>query len=86
MEDTSAVISFSSDPNGVERPEFVESGAGESLRSFRCSVEVRTALHQAAVGTADIEDEIDGLDEGGSLHIPVKAEQFAAFYRKAADK
>jgi hypothetical protein len=47
---------------------------------------VRTALHQAAVGTAAIEDEIDGLDKGGSLQIPVNAEQFAAFYRRAADK
>jgi hypothetical protein len=46
-------------------------------------VEVRTALHQASVATNAIEDEIDGLDEGGSLQIPVNAEQFTAFYRKA---
>jgi hypothetical protein len=35
------------------------------------------------VATNAIEDEIDGLDEGGSLQIPVNAEQFTAFYRKA---
>jgi hypothetical protein len=84
--ENSAVISFNSDPNDNERTEFIESGEGESLRTFRCSVEVRTALHQASVGTAAIEDEIDGLDEGGSLQIPVNAEQFATFYRKAAGK
>jgi len=56
---------------------------GELLRTFRCSVEVRTALHQASVGTTAIEDKIDDLDEGGSLQIPVSAEQFTAFYRKA---
>jgi hypothetical protein len=61
----------------------IESGEGELLRTFRCSVEVRRALHQASVGTAAIEDEIDGLDEGGSLQIPVNDEQYAAFYRKA---
>jgi hypothetical protein len=44
---------------------------------------VRTALHQASVGSAAIESEIDGLDEGGSLQIPVNAERFAAFYQKA---
>jgi hypothetical protein len=86
MEHSSAVISFKSDPNDIERTEFIESGEGEFLRGFRCSVEVRTASHQASVGTAAIEDEIDGLDEGGSLQIPVNAEQFAAFYRKAPDK
>ena len=86
MESSSAVISFisfNSDPNDITRTEFIESGEGELLRTFRCSVEVRTALHQASVGTMAIEDEIDGLDEGGSLQIPVNAEQFAAFYRKA---
>jgi hypothetical protein len=82
MESSSAVISFNSDPNDVTRTEFIESGEGELLRTFRCSVEVRTALHQASVGTKAIEDEIDGLDEGGSLQLPVNAEQFAAFYRK----
>ena len=86
MEHSLAVISFKSDPNDIERTEFIESGEGEFLRAFRCSVEVRTALHQASVGTAAIEDAIDGLDEGGSLQIPVNAEQFAAFYRKAPDK
>jgi hypothetical protein len=35
------------------------------------------------VETAAIEDEIDGLDEGGSLQMPVNVEQFADFYRKA---
>ena len=54
------------------------------LRTFRCSAQVRTALHPASVGTTAIEDEINGLDEGGSLQIPVNAEQFTAFYRKAA--
>jgi hypothetical protein len=44
---------------------------------------VRTALHQASLGSAAIENEIDGIDEGGSLQIPVNAEQFAAFYQKA---
>jgi hypothetical protein len=83
MEHSSAVISFNSDPNDITRTDFIESGEGEFLRAFRCSVEVRTALHQASVETAAIEDEIDGLDEGGSLQIPVNAEQFAAFYRKA---
>jgi hypothetical protein len=83
MENSSAAISFNSDPNDMERTEFIESGEGELLRTFRCSVEVRTALHQASVGTAAIEDEIDGLDEGGSLQIPVNDEQFTAFYRKA---
>jgi hypothetical protein len=56
------------------------------VRIFKCSVEVRTALHQASVGSVAIEDEIDGLDEGASLRIPVNAEQFAAFYRKTSDK
>jgi hypothetical protein len=83
MENSSAVICFNSDSNDMERTEFIESGEGELLRTFRCSVEVRTALHQASVGTAAIENEIDGLDEGGSLQIPVNDEQFAAFYRKA---
>jgi hypothetical protein len=83
MENLSAVISFNSDPDDMERTEFIESGEGELLRTFRCSVEVRTALHQASVGTAAIENEIDGLDEGGSLQIPVNAEQFTAFYQKS---
>ena len=86
MEHSSAVISFNSDPNDIERTEFIESGDGELRRVFRCSVEVRTALRQASVGTAAIEDEIDDLDEGGSLQIPVDVEQFAAFYRIAPDK
>jgi hypothetical protein len=55
-------------------------------REFSCSVEVRTALRQASVATAAIEDEIDSLDEGGSLQIPVSDEQFTAFYRKAPDE
>jgi hypothetical protein len=83
MENLSDVISFNSDPDDMERTEFIESGEGELLRTFRCSVEVRTALHQASVGTAAIENEIDGLDEGGSLQIPVNAEQFTAFYQKS---
>jgi hypothetical protein len=83
MENSSAIISFSSNPNDTTRTEFIESGEGELMRTFRCSVEVRTALHQASVGTTAIEDKIDDLDEGGSLQIPVNAEQFTAFYRKA---
>jgi hypothetical protein len=83
MENSSAVISFHSDPDDMEHTEFIESGEGELRRVFRCSVEVRTALHQASVATDAIEDEIDGLDEGGSLQIPVNAKQFTAFYRKA---
>ena len=63
MENSSTVIAFNSDPNDIPRTEFIESGEGELLRTFRCSVEVRTALHQASVGTTAIEDEIDGLDE-----------------------
>ena len=86
MESSAAVISFDSDPNDIERAEFIESGEGELRRVFRCSVEVRTALHQASVPTAAIEDEIDNLDEGGSLEVLVNAEQFAAFYRKAPAK
>jgi hypothetical protein len=81
--ENSAVISFNSDPNDIEHTEFIGSGEGELRRAFRCSVEVRTALHQASVATAAIEDEIDSLDEGGSLQIPVSAEQFTAFYRQA---
>jgi hypothetical protein len=83
MANSLAVISFTSDPSDVERAEFIESGEGELLRTFRCSVEVRTALHQASVATAAVEDEIDGLDEGGSLQIRVNDEQFRAFYRIA---
>jgi hypothetical protein len=81
--ENSAVISFNSDPNDIEHAEFIGSGEGELRREFRCSVDVRTALHQASVPTVAIEDEIDSLDEGGSLQIPVSAEQFTAFYRKA---
>jgi hypothetical protein len=83
MENSAHVISFNSDPNDIEHTEFIESGEGELRRVFRCSVEVRTALHQASVATDAIEDEIDGLDEGGSFQIPITAEQFTAFYRKA---
>jgi hypothetical protein len=86
MNENSAVISFNSDPNDNEHAEFIGSGEGELRRVFRCSVEVRTALHQASVATAAIEDGIDSLDEGGSLQIPVNAEQFTAFYRKAPTK
>jgi hypothetical protein len=71
MENSSTVICFSSNPNDITRTEFIEAGEGELLRTFRCSVEVRTALHQASVGTTAIEDKIDDLDEGGSLQIPV---------------
>lgn len=83
MANSSAVISFTSDPRDMERAEFIESGEGELRRTFRCSVEVRTALHQASVATAAVEDEIDGLDEGGLFQIRVNDEQFRAFYRKA---
>jgi hypothetical protein len=50
MEHSSAVISFKSDPNDIERTEFIESGEGEFLRAFRCSVEVRTALTSGISG------------------------------------
>ena len=86
MENSLAVISFNSNPHDMDRTEFIESGQGDLLRTFRCSVEVRRALHQASVGTAAVENEIDGLDEGGSLQIPVNAEQFTAFYRKAPEE
>jgi hypothetical protein len=84
--ENSAVISFNPDPNDIEHAEFIGSGEGELRRVFRCSVEVRTALHQALVATAAIENEIDSLDEGSSLQVPVSAEQFTAFYRKATVK
>jgi hypothetical protein len=74
MENSYAVISFNSDPNDIEQTKFIQSDEGELLRTFRLSVEVRTALHQASVGTTAIEDEIDGLDEGGWLQIRVNAE------------
>jgi hypothetical protein len=35
------------------------------------------------VANAAVEDQIDGLDEGGSLQIRLNDEQFTAFYRKA---
>jgi hypothetical protein len=82
MKNSSAVISFSSDSKDVERNDFIASGEGELLRTFRCSVEVRTALHQAAIHTETIESAIDALDEGSSLKIPVTHEQFNAFYRR----
>jgi hypothetical protein len=48
-------------------------------------VEVRTALHQAAIHTEAIENAIDALDEGGSLKITVTHEQSGAFYRMVQD-
>jgi hypothetical protein len=81
----SAVVSFVPCPEDVERSDFISSGEGEHQRTFRCSVEVRTALHQAAIHTNMIEDAIDALDEGVPLNIPVTDEQFTTFYCIVSD-
>jgi hypothetical protein len=87
MQNSSAVISFDCILEDVDRCDFIASGEGELLRTFRCSVEVRKALRQAAIYTHTIESAIDALDEGGSLKIPVTHEQFCAFYHRiSADK
>jgi hypothetical protein len=85
MEISSAEISFSSDPNDTEQTEFITSGEGDYVRTFRCSVDVRTPLHQASVNTEAIEDAIDNLDEGGTLRISVAQEQYKMFYRTGLD-
>jgi hypothetical protein len=78
--DNSAVVSFVLCPEDVERTNFITSGEGDHQRTFRCSVEVRTALHQAAIQTDKIESAIDALDDGVPLNIPVTDEQFSTFY------
>ena len=77
---SSAVISLLPCPEDVERDDFISSGEGEHLRTFRNSVAVRAALRQAAISTDSIEEGIDALDDGVPLHVPVTEEQFCTFY------
>jgi hypothetical protein len=77
---SSAVVSLLPCPEDVERDDFISSGEGEHLRTFRNSVAVRAALRQAAIPTDSIEEGIDALDDGVPLHVPVTEEQFCTFY------
>jgi len=76
----SAEITFVPCPEGVERDDPISCGEGKCSRTFRSPVEGRTALHQAAIATEQIETSIDSLDDGVSLMVPVTEHQHAAFY------
>jgi hypothetical protein len=68
--DNSSVVSLFPCPEDVERDDFISSGEGERLRTFRNSVAVRAGLRQAAIPTDMIEDAIDALDDGVPLPCP----------------
>jgi hypothetical protein len=55
----SATISFANCPEDIERADFISSRDGNNERTFRCSVDVRTAVHQAGILTDGTESLID---------------------------
>jgi hypothetical protein len=69
-------------PEDIEPADFISSRDGNNERTFRCSVDVRTALHQAGMLTDGTESLIDALDEGTGCDIPVTEEQYSNFYGK----
>jgi hypothetical protein len=77
----SATISFVICSDDIEREDFISSSDGNNHeRTFRCSVDVRTALHQAGIVTDGRENLIDDLDEGIGFEIPITEEQFTTFH------
>jgi hypothetical protein len=86
MQTFKAVIAFLPPSTDLEGSDFISSGVGKHLRTFRNSIEVRTALHQAAISTDQFENSIDALDDGIPLTVPVSEEQFTNFYRLAKDE
>jgi hypothetical protein len=53
---------------------------GELAREFRTSREVRDALLHIGVPIADIESEIEGLNQGWIFEVEISPDQRARFY------
>jgi hypothetical protein len=66
--------------NRAQRGDQIASGEGTRARTFKNSAAVRIALRQAEISTGSIESEIDALDDGRLLVIPVTNMQYSAFY------
>jgi hypothetical protein len=57
----------------------------DALRSGHSKGEVKCALKQAGFPTAEVEEEIDGLDCGVTCEMPVSGSQRDRFYSLAEE-